>query len=66
MKKQTASAIENFSNIMNNIENNERQNKNKITKIYVLLNELYSSIDLKDKELYYIKYRNVMEELINF
>lgn len=66
MKKQTASAIEYFSNIMNNIENNERQNKNKITKIYVLLNELYSSIDLKDKELYYIKYRNVMEELINF
>lgn len=66
MKKKTASAIEYFSNIMNNIENNERQNKNKITKIYVLLNELYSSIDLKDKELYYIKYRNVMEELINF
>lgn len=66
MKKQTASAIEYFSNIMNNIENNERQNKNKITKIYVLLNELYSSIDLKDKELYYIKYINVMEELINF
>ncbi len=65
MKKQTASAIEYFSNIMNNIENNERQNRNKITKIYVLLNELYSSIDLQDKELYYIKYRNTMEELLN-
>lgn len=65
MKKQTASAIEYFSNIMNNIENNEKQNKNKLTKIYVLLNELYSGIELQDKELYYIKYRNTMEELLN-
>lgn len=66
MKVQTANAIEYYSNIMNNIENAEKQNINKTTKIYVLLNELYSTIDLKDKELYYIKYRNTMEELINY
>lgn len=66
IKSQTASAIEYFLNIMNNIENTEQQNTNKITKIYVLLNELYSTIDLKDKELYYIKYRSTMEELMNY
>lgn len=65
MKNQTATAIEFFSKIMNDIGNGEKQNS-KMMKIYVLLNELYSSMDLKDKELYYIKYRNTMEELINF
>ena len=65
MKNQTATAIEIFSKIMNDIGNGEKQNS-KMMKIYVLLNELYSSMDLKDKELYYIKYRNTMEELINF
>lgn len=65
MKIQIANAINYFSNIMNSIEGNG-QSQSRISKIYVLLNELNSSIDLKDKDLYYIKYRNVMEELINF
>lgn len=63
MKTQATSAIQYFTNIMNSV-NVKKQNK--ITKVYVLLNELNNSIDLKDKDLYKIKYRNVIEELVNF
>lgn len=65
MRVQLQNAIQYFSNVMNSIENN-KQSQSRISKIYILLNELNNSIDVKDKELYYIKYRNVMQELINF
>lgn len=64
MKNQMANAMNYFSNIMNRVEGKE-QDQNRISKIYVLLNELNNSIDKKEKDLYYIKYRNLMEELIN-
>lgn len=65
MQAQLTNAMNYFSNIMNRVE--ERgQNQSQISRIYVLLNELNSSINKKEKELYYIKYRNVMEELVNF
>lgn len=64
MKNQAANAIQYISNIMNSVSKNI-QNQNKISKVYVLLNELNNSIDLRDKDLYMIKYRNVMEELVN-
>lgn len=65
VKEHVFNSVENITNIMNSI-NTEQFSQYQINRIYVMLNELYSSIDLKDKELYYIKYRNVMEELINF
>lgn len=65
MKTQSTNAISYFYNIMNNVEGN-KQDENKISKIYVSLNELNNTIDLKDKDLYYIKYKNVMEELMKF
>lgn len=64
MKAQITNAISYFSNVMNSIDGNG-QSQNRISKIYVLLNELNSSVDRKDKELFYIKYRNVMEELVS-
>lgn len=64
MKKQMVNAMNYFSNIMNRVEGKE-QEQNQISKIYVLLNELNNSIDKKEKDLYYIKYRNLMEELVN-
>lgn len=65
MKLQVTNGINYFTNILNGV-NEEKQNQNKLSKTYVLLNELNNSIDLKDKDLYMIKYRNVMEELLNF
>lgn len=65
MKVQVTNGINYFTNILNSV-NEEKQNQNKLSKTYVLLNELNNSIDLKDKDLYMIKYRNVMEELLTF
>lgn len=65
MKLQVTNGINYFTNILNSV-NDEKQNQNKLSRTYVLLNELNNSIDLKDKDLYMIKYRNVMEELVNF
>lgn len=64
VKEQVFNSVENITNIMNRV-NTEQFSQYQINRIYVMLNELYSSIDLKDKQLYYIKYRNVMEELMN-
>ena len=65
MKVQVTNGINYFTNILNSV-NDEKQNQNKLSKTYVLLNELNNSIDLKDKDLYMIKYKNVMEELLTF
>lgn len=61
---QTAKAVSYFTNIMNSVDEN-RENQNKITKVYVLLNELNNSVSLNDKEVFLIKYKNAMEELTN-
>ena len=39
------------------------QNAYNSNKVYVLLNELKNSLELQDKEIFYIKYRNLMEEI---
>lgn len=65
MKVQVTNAISYFTNVLNNVNRNA-QNQNGLSKIYVLLNELNNSIDLKDRDLYMIKYKNVIEELINY
>lgn len=65
MKLQVTNAISYFTNVLNNVNGNT-QNQSKLSKIYVLLNELNNSIDLKDRDLYMIKYKNVIEELINY
>ena len=44
--------------------NYAKDNMYKVNKCYVLLNELENSMDLKDKEIYYIKYKNLLEELV--
>ena len=50
--------------IINSVDEKSSYSKNKITKIYVLLNELNNSLIVQDKEIYFIKYKKVMEELV--
>ena len=50
-----------FFNILNETDNNQRTYN--INKAYVLFKELQNSLNKRDKELFYIKYKNVMEEL---
>lgn len=65
VKSQIQQAIGYFTNIMNSIDGNG-QKQSHVSKIYVSLNELNTTIDNQDKDLYYIQYRNVMEELMKF
>lgn len=65
MKTQISEANNYFSKIMNSVDENTEYIQNRITKTYILLNELNNAINKKDKELYYIKYKNVIEELID-
>lgn len=47
-----------------NIINNQTQNgNNSINKAYILLNEIESSIDKNNKSIFYINYKNLMQEL---
>ena len=64
-KNQIQNSINSYTEIINSAEGNEEYSKSKITKIYVLLNELNNTFVQKDKQIYYIKYRNAMEELVN-
>ena len=64
VKKQIENAINYYINIMDGVSTNI-QNQNRVSKAYILLNELNSCVNMQDKELYYLKYRNVMEELMN-
>lgn len=65
VKTEITTAIENVTTMMNSV-NTSINMQNKISRIYVMLNELNNTINLKDKDLYYIKYKNLMEELVNF
>ena len=64
VKAQLTNAINYYSAVMDGINENV-QNQNRISKAYILLNELNSCINFQDTELFYIKYRNVIEELVN-
>lgn len=53
-------------NVYNNIINNELKNNdstNNINKAYVLLNEISKSTSRKNKNIFYINYKNLMKEL---
>lgn len=62
MKTAIGQAQTYYSNLMNKVNEN-RQNQTQYSKIYVLLNEMNGAINLKDKDVYYIKYKCLMENI---
>lgn len=62
LKGNLDSAISNFEPIVNNT--NEEEKEYNIRKAYVLLQEFKNAVDTKDKDLLFMKYKNLMEELI--
>lgn len=64
MKESINSAKDYFLNVINNIDTDENT-QSKISKVYVLLNELDNSINLQDKDIFYIKYKVLMADLSN-
>ena len=61
IKKEISSSINSFNTILNDVNNNKNQYN--INKTYVLLNEFNNSINTNDKEILYIKYRNLIQEI---
>lgn len=55
---------ESFKKLTNDIETIKNK-EYKINKTYVLLKELQNSLNYKDKKLFYIKYKNLMESINN-
>ena len=60
-----------ISNAINEFEvlltgtNDHREKQYNINKCYIMLNELKNSIENKDKEVFLIKYKNLLEEINN-
>ena len=61
IKREISSSINSFNTILNDVNNNKNQYN--INKTYVLLNEFNNYIDTNDKEILYIKYRNLIQEI---
>lgn len=55
-------AVQIYTEIMSDIDYTKDKTE-KTNKIYVLLNELANSIDEKDSDVFYVKYKNLMREI---
>lgn len=61
IKEYNKKAIESYTRILNNID--EEKSSERINKCYILLNELNNAANMKDRDIYLIKYKNLLEEL---
>ena len=61
IKEYVQKAINVYSRILNNISDNE--NNNSVNKCYILLNELSNAVDIQNKDIFLIKYKNLLEEI---
>ncbi len=62
LKTNLEAAVQNFEPVVNNTNDSEKEYN--ISKSYVLLQEFKNAVDTHDKDLLFIKYKNLMEELI--
>ena len=64
-KSNLQSAISKIEEVIKDY-NYMNENGNKVNRVYIGLNELFLSTDNKDRDLFLIKYRNLILELKNF
>ena len=55
-------ALDSFQSVISDVDF-VSQNSNKVNKTYVALNELKNSTNMKDRDIFLIKYVNALEEL---
>lgn len=53
-----------FTKLVTNVENKNNKQYN-INKSYIMINEMQNAVTLQDKEVFLIKYKNLLEELEN-
>lgn len=64
VKIELSNAEQSFLPIINDISSNT-SNQSNINKVYILIKELQNSINNKDKDIFYIKYKNLIQEIEN-
>lgn len=62
VKTKMSEADQAYQKVMQNISSNDEK-QYIVKKVYILLKEMQNSIDLKDKEIYYVNYKNLMNEI---
>lgn len=62
--KDTKQAIDDFSKLLSNT-NIDSNKQYKISKIFVMINELQNAVEVKDESVFLIKYKNILEEINN-
>lgn len=62
VQNQMNLADETYSEVINDVKYIEN-NQGKASRVYVLIKEIKSSINLKDKDIFYIKYKNLMNSI---
>lgn len=63
MKTEIEKAENIFSSLVNDAKYVNDQRKYNINKVYILIEELKNSLSTKDTEIFYLKYKNTIEEL---
>ena len=58
-------AAQEFRKLVTNINNEEKNNQYNINKAYIMINEMQNAVLLRDRDVFLIKYKNVLEELQN-
>lgn len=61
---EVAKAVDNFTKVTNDVEFVQNKEYN-VSKSFVLLKELQNSLALRDSEVFYIKYKNFIQEMSN-
>lgn len=61
-KNQLIEASSQFTNLLNSVEQSF-QNQTTVNQCYVLVNELNKAVGLKDKDIFFIEYQNLMEKM---
>lgn len=62
INKRLENAINEYGNIINNVEINTR-NSAGVSQTYILLKELQRCTSVKDVDIFYINYKNFMQEI---
>ena len=63
VNEEVVSAEKIFTELINELGKKEDQRKYTVNKTYILIQELKNSLKAKDKEIFYIKYKNLLQEL---
>ena len=65
ISQNIANSASELTKLVTSADNQNRGKQYNINKAYILVNELQNAVNLKDKDIFLIKYKNLLEELQN-